>query len=44
MKHFLLFAKPQLQAVPGAGCNTVHGMGQAPQNAGEGLQDVVKKK
>ncbi len=44
MKHLLLFASALLLAVACAGCNTVNGMGQDLQKAGEKIQDVVKKK
>jgi predicted small secreted protein len=44
MKHPLLFVSALLLVVACAGCNTVHGVGQDLQKAGEKIQDVVKKK
>ncbi len=44
MKPFLLLTTAMLLALASTGCNTVHGMGQDLQKAGEKIQDVVKKK
>ena len=44
MKHSVLFASAPLLTVACAGCNTVHGMGQDRQEAGEKIHDVVEKK
>ncbi|HQX61038.1 MAG: entericidin A/B family lipoprotein [Rhodoferax sp.] len=44
MKHSLSFTAALLLALTCAGCNTVHGVGQDLQKAGEKIQDVAKKK
>ncbi len=44
MKRFLTLGIAALLALAGAGCNTVHGVGQDLQKAGEKIQDAAKKK
>ncbi|MCB1636616.1 MAG: entericidin A/B family lipoprotein [Rhodoferax sp.] len=44
MKRLLLVTGALMLALACSGCNTVHGMGQDLQKAGEKIQDATKKK